>query len=81
MNFSQIDPGDIDPVVREFNRGLMVLFINQDRLSRAGLDLRCSIVLYDEDRRFVYALEELPCEATMHRLAEEASVRYWSRGV
>ena len=81
MTVTEIDPGDIDPMVREFNRGLMVLFINQDLSSRAGLDLRRSIVLYGEDCVFVYTLEELPSEATMQRLAEQASVRYWSRGV
>lgn len=70
-----------NPMNREINRGLMVAFINADLLNRSHLDVRTSIVLYDGDGDFRYALAEMPDEALMASLQERAGIAYWSKGV
>lgn len=70
-----------NPLCREVNRGLMVSFINADLINRCNLDVRTSIVLYDADGDFLYALAAMPDDATMTALHERAGVAYWSKGV
>ena len=54
----------------------MVAFINADLASRVGLDVRKSIVLYDRNFRFNYALDRLPNERTLRKLYHQTPVRY-----
>jgi hypothetical protein len=49
--------------------------------NRVGLDARKSIVLYDRNFRFNYALERLPNERMLRKLYYQTPVRYWSKGV
>ncbi|OUS97435.1 hypothetical protein [Rhodococcus sp. NCIMB 12038] len=70
-----------NPMQRKINKGLMVAFINADLLNRANLDVRKSIVLYDADGDFRYALSEMPDETILAKLKTEASVAYWSKGI
>lgn len=49
-------------------------------LHRAHLDVRRSIVLYDESATFAYATDELPSDNQLQALYESSGVRYWSRG-
>ena len=70
-----------DPMRLEINRGLMVRFINADLLNRASLDVRHSIVLYDADGLFEYAMAELPAAVVLAELYHRTSVRFWSRGI
>ena len=60
---------------------LMVAFINADLPSRVGLDARKSIVLYDRNFIFNYALDGLPNERILRTLYHQTPVRYWSKGV
>ncbi|MCV6988687.1 hypothetical protein H7I87_00445 [Mycobacterium timonense] len=76
----EIDPSELSPMQREVNRGLMVAFINAGLLHRAHLDVRRSIVLYDESATFAYATDELPSDNQLKALYESSGVRYWSRG-
>ena len=59
----------------------MAAFINADLRRRVGLDTRRSIVLYDENFLFNYALDALPNERTLRALYHQTPVRYWSKGV
>ena len=68
-------------MVREPNKGLMIAFIGVHLPSRVGLDTRRSVVLYDENFCFNFALEGRPDERTLRRLHRETPVRYWSKGV
>lgn len=77
---AQIDPQDLDPLVREANRGLMVAFINADLIARYGLDVGRSVVLYNAEKRFVYATAEIPDSASLEALAARTGVRFWSHG-
>lgn len=77
----ELDLSTVPAMLREANRGLMVAFINADLLNRAALDVRKSIVLYDEDMMFEYAIEALPPKPYMDRLYRETPVRYWSKGI
>lgn len=70
-----------NPMERKINEGLMVAFINADLVNRANLDVRKSIVLYDADGDFRYALSEMPDDSIMSRLKEEAGIAYWSKGI
>ena len=78
---TEIRPRDLDPMIRTANRGLMVMFINRNLLGRADLDVRHSIVFYDEHRMFEAAVATLPEAATLQALYERTAVRYWSRGM
>ena len=71
----------VDLLVREANRGLMVMFINHNLLERANLDVRHSVVFYDERHVFEYAMTELPDEETQRKLLAHTTVRYWAKGV
>ena len=73
---------DLSPMMRETNKGMMVRFINDNLLSGgAALDVRRSVVLYDEYKMFKHAMAELPNELVLKALREQAGVHYWSRGV
>jgi len=77
---TEITADDLSAMQREVNRGLMVHFINADLTSRAALDVRTSIVLYDESKTFVYATDSLPDPPTLQRLASTTAIRFWSSG-
>jgi hypothetical protein len=77
---TEIDPRDLDPMIRRVNRGLMVKFINDDLLARAALDVRTSIVLYDGAEVFAWAVPTLPDVALLARLYASSAIRYWSKG-
>lgn len=70
-----------DPMRRRINREQMVAFINADLINRCNLDVRRSIVLYNADRNFRYAVAEMPDDTTMAALHERAGIAYWSKGV
>lgn len=75
-------PADMrDEMRRQINRGLMVAFINADLINRAGLDVRRSIVLYDDAGLFEYAAPELLDATLLQRLYDQTSIRYWSKGI
>ena len=71
---------DANPMSREINRGVMVAYINADLLQRANLDVRTSIVFYDEDGDFSCAVEEMPDESVLSEL-EAVGIAYWSKGI
>jgi hypothetical protein len=78
---AQLNPKNLPPTVRERNKGLMIAFISGHLPSREGLDTRRSIVLYDENLCFNYALDGLPNQRTLRKLYQQTPVRYWSKGV
>jgi hypothetical protein len=79
------------PLIKSLNKGLMVAWINADLIERAGCDIRKSVVMLDEDYKFIMALPAslTPAEfidrlaaqpntvAAMHRIG----IRYWSHGL
>ena len=70
-----------DLMNRQLNRGLMVAFINRDPANRAHLDVRKSIVLYDANGGFLYALPDMPDENAQAALKAQTGVTYWSKGI
>lgn len=75
---------ETSPMNREINRGLMVWWINQDLVERARLDVRKSLVLYDEDKVFYGALDYDDLTVvivTYHAKLYDAGVRYYSKGI
>jgi hypothetical protein len=48
---------------------------------RVGLDTGKSVVLYDQNFVFNFALEGLPNERVMRAPYDRTPIRYWSRGV
>jgi hypothetical protein len=75
-------PADMrDPMRREINQGLMVRFINNDLLNNASLDVRKSIVLYDDAGVFEFAVSNMPNAELLQRLYDGTNVRYWSKGI
>ena len=78
---TQLNPRNLGTTVRAATEKLMVEFINADLPSRVGLDARKSIVLYDRDFLFNYALDRLPNERMLRKLYHQTPVRYWSKGV
>lgn len=77
----EIDAARLSLLQRQGNKALMVSWINADLLERAGHDVRTSIVLYDGDYCFVYAVATLPDEFMLAQLRSMTSVRYWSKEV
>lgn len=75
---AEIDPTELKPMHRELNKSLMVAWINRDLLNRSHHDVRRSVVLYDADKDFVHAMDEVPDEDLLHRLYEATPVRYYS---
>jgi hypothetical protein len=78
---TQLNPRNLGTTVRAANEKLMVTFINADLPSRVGLDVHESVVLYDGNFLFNYALKGLPNERTLRKLYHQTPVRYWSKGV
>lgn len=76
----KIDPSELDPLLRTANKSLMVAFINHDLLTRASLDVRHSVVFYDEDKMFRYAGNVDVDDELLTRLAASTDVRYYSIG-
>ena len=68
-------------MLREINEGLMIRWINEDRLNRSHLDVRKSVVLYDETGMFEYAMPDLPDDELLQKLFDQTTIRYWSRGI
>jgi hypothetical protein len=48
---------------------------------RVGLDTQTSVILYDQNFVFNYALDGLPNEPTLRKLYQQTGVRSWSKGV
>jgi hypothetical protein len=57
-----LNPRNLGPAVRATNERLMHAFIQADLPRRVGLDTRRSVVLYDGNFLFSYALDALPNE-------------------
>ena len=76
----QIDPTELGELHRYGNKALMVAWINADLLNRAHHDVRTSVVLYDEDKDFVFALRDVPDQVALQELYERTTVRYYSVG-
>lgn len=73
-----------NPMQREMNKGLMIRFINNNLLSGgANLDVRSSIVYYDEDKDFVYASDGPLAKWELELLYNynQGTFRYWSKGI
>ena len=62
-------------------RAIDGVFIQADLPRRVGLDTRRSVVLYDGNFVFNYALDALPNERALRALFHRTPVRYWSKGV
>lgn len=67
--------------MRAANEKLMAAFIQADLPRRVGLDTRRSVVLYDGNFLFNYALDALPHERALRALYHRTPVRYWAKGV
>lgn len=74
-----------DTMRKTVNRGLMVQFINADLTGRASLDVRSSIVLYDDAGVFEAAFDphvwQQATEQALHRIVAEYGISYWSKGI
>lgn len=77
----RLDANELSVLQRDANRALMVAWINADLPHRAWCDVDKSTVLYDADRMFVYALDEVPDEFLLKQLREKTVIRHWSEGV
>jgi hypothetical protein len=76
------------PLQRKLNQTLMIRWINNDLMSRAGNDVRKSTVFYDGDGDFVTALTAAQWAAIaphrdefLQRLYAATPVRFYSIGV
>ncbi len=78
---TQLNPRNLGPTVRAANEKLMAAFIQADLPRRVGLDTRRSVVLYDGNFLFNYALDALPHERALRALYHRTPVRYWAKGV
>ncbi len=75
---------ELSALSRKANESLMVSFINNDVLARAGLDVRKSIALYDSEKMFKYAVTPAVFEGLTDEQKQELAehgVRYYSTGV
>jgi hypothetical protein len=76
-----------DAMRRAVNKGLMVAFINRDLPGRAKLDVRSSIVLYDDAGVFEAAIDPATWESfiahdvAVQALHDQSGIHYWSKGV
>lgn len=70
-----------EPLRRKLNESIMVKWINDDLINRAGYDVRRSVVLYDEDGVFLTAGHSLPEPETLAELRAKTVVRYYSHGI
>ena len=78
---TQLNPGNLGPTARATNEKLMAGFIQADLPRWVGLDTRRSVVLYDGNFVFDYALDALPNERALRALYHQTPVRYWSKRV
>lgn len=81
---SLVELTETDPMLRSVNHDLMVRWINSDLINHASNDVRRSVVLYDEDKLFVAALEPDFGPVPPSVLAEKlysVGVRYFSKGI
>lgn len=78
---TEIAIDDLDIMTRQMNKALMVAFINADLVSRARLDVERSVVFYDAAHEFAFAMDELPDQEALDRLAAKTRIRHWARGV
>lgn len=88
MTVQPLPASNMGPLRAKLNKGLMVHWINADLLSRAGHDVRKSIVFYDDAQTFETALTQADWdalgdkrEAFLQRLYAATPVRFWSKGV
>jgi hypothetical protein len=77
----KIKAAELNPVHRQANKTLMVAWINANLFNRAHLDVRKSVVLYDDAKYFLAAVDEVPSEKLFQQLYDETPVRYFSIGV
>lgn len=77
----QLNPRNLAAAVRAAKRAIDGVFIQADLPRRVGLDTRRSVVLYDGNFVFNYALDALPNERALRALFHRTPVRYWSKGV
>jgi hypothetical protein len=77
----RLNPANLPPAVREANERRMAAFIGLALRERVSLDTRKSVVLYDQNFVFNFALDRLPNERVLRKLYQQTPVRYWSKGV
>jgi hypothetical protein len=77
----RLDPANLPPAVREANERRMAAFIGLALHERVGLDTRRSVVFYDQNFMFNYALNRLPSERMLRKLYHQKPVRYYSKGI
>ena len=64
----RLNPANLPPAVREANERRMAAFIGLALRERVSLDTRKSVVLYDQNFAFNYALDRLPNERVLRAL-------------
>lgn len=72
---------DLTPLMREWNRGKMVKWINDNLTTMPGLDVRYSYAFYDEDKEFQAAANDMPAPQFLQKMYDDHGIRYWSKGV
>jgi hypothetical protein len=70
-----------DVLRRTANQSVMVAWINADLLNRASLDVKKSVIFYDDAGIFEYALAKLPDAEMLRKLYVHTNVRYWTKGL
>ena len=81
MTAQRIDPRRPPSEVRRVNRDLLAQFIGADPHGRRPLSPRKSIVLYNGDGCFRYALNERPSRSAFLKLYQQTPVRFWAKGL
>jgi hypothetical protein len=77
----EIETAELSPRKRHANRMLFIGWVNARPGERSSLDVLGSVMLYDAEKYFVAAAEELPDEDALRQLHAGTKVRYWSRGI
>lgn len=77
----RIEPTQLPTHIRQVNRGLFDMFVDADRFQRGHLSARRSVVLYNGNGFFRYAISARPRRAMLAKLFTETSVRFWSKGI
>lgn len=75
-----------DPLHREVNEGLMVMWINANLPARAAYDVRTSLVFYDDAGVFELALPAAVAELDnfdeiLQKLFEQTRARFYTMGI
>lgn len=81
VTVAEIDTAELSPLHRQANRTLFIAWVNAGPLDRFCLDVLDSIMLYDAEQYFVYAVRDLPDEDTLQALRAGTTIRYWSKGI